>query len=66
MARPTLRVRSKTTGETALISPVALRHFPDYEPVDHTPAGPAASTPPEQPETPKPTTRRAAAKNDEE
>ncbi|MBB6556143.1 hypothetical protein [Nonomuraea rubra] len=69
MARPTVRVRSKLTGHTALVSPDALRHFPDYEPVDATPeqASPAPASPAEA-DTPKTTTatRRAAATKDEE
>lgn len=53
MGRPTLRVRSKLTGHTALISPDALRHFPDYEPVDAPMS--AAPKPPVEAGTPKTT-----------
>lgn len=65
MPRPKIKVRSKTTGLTALISPDALRHFPDYERADAPQAPPAG---PDQPsagpvEDPKPSTRRSTAAN---
>lgn len=67
MARPTLRVRSKITGHTALISPNALRHFPDYEPVDAAPEPAPTESGPPHTEPAKPSTRRStAAKNSEE
>ncbi|TYB69741.1 hypothetical protein FXF51_06145 [Nonomuraea sp. PA05] len=68
MARPTVLVRSRITGHTALVSPDALRHFPDFEPVDAATDAPSTvPAPPSEADTPKPTTtRRAAAKNDEE
>ncbi len=77
MAARMIQVRSKTTGEVALVSERALGYFAaDYERVDATPetnaepsapastASPAASA---QPQTNKPTDRRTtAAKTNEE
>lgn len=68
MPRPKIRVRSKTSGLMAEISPDALRHFPDYEQVDDAPDAvfvePAL---PPQAVEPKPSMRRStAAKTTEE
>lgn len=68
MARPKIRVRSKLTGDVAEISPDALRHFPDYEPVDSAPDAVFVEPglPPDAVETPKPSRRSTAAKTTEE
>jgi hypothetical protein len=66
MPRPTIRVRSKVTGDVTEISPGALRHFPDYEPVDAAPEATFVE-PPAGAAEPKPSTRRStAAKTTEE
>lgn len=72
MAQPKIRVRSKLTGDVALVAPSALKHFPDFEPVDPAPnaapnpvPAPSAAPPAEATDATK-TTRRAAAKNEEE
>lgn len=70
MARPRIKVRSKTTGLTTEIAASALAHFPDYEVVDSAPE--AVFVEPGLPhtgavETYKPSTRRStAAKTTEE
>jgi hypothetical protein len=67
MAQPKIRVRSKLTGDVALIAPSALKHFPDYERVDAPEAAPADTPLPPAAAVERPkTTSRAAAKNDEE
>lgn len=67
MARPTIKVRSKTTGLTALVSPEALRHFPDYERVDTAPEVAFVAPPAAESADPKSSTRRStAAKTTEE
>jgi hypothetical protein len=77
MAPRMIQVRSKTTGETALVSDRAFGYFAaDYERVDAQPEtspGPAASVAPAspaapvQPQTSKPNDRRTpAAKTTEE
>lgn len=60
-----VKVRHKTSGATAEISPAALRYFPDYElaeppATDTAPAAPAGPppAPARQPTAPRP--RRAA------
>ncbi|MET9339277.1 hypothetical protein [Nonomuraea sp. NPDC003804] len=69
MARPKIRVRSKTNGLVTEIAPEALRHFPDYEPIDAAPDAvfvEPALPPAETAETPKTTRRSTAAKTEEE
>jgi hypothetical protein len=65
MPRPKVKVRSKTTGLTAFISPDALRHFPDFERADAPQAPPTEhdSSPAGPVENPKPSTRRSTAAN---
>jgi hypothetical protein len=61
--------RPKTSGLTAEISPSALRHFPDYEPVDAAPEAAFAEPglPPSEAVESKPSARRStAAKTTEE
>lgn len=60
MAARKIRVRSRINGQTVEVAPQALRHFPDYERVDHTPEPVEAATPGE-PTTPKPSTSRTTA-----
>jgi hypothetical protein len=63
MARPKIRVRSKTSGATAEIAPEALRHFPDYEQIDDAPeaAFVEPALPPEEAVEPQTTSRRSTA-----
>ncbi|MFE3452381.1 hypothetical protein ACFXJ8_26005 [Nonomuraea sp. NPDC059194] len=56
-------------GLVTEVAPEALRHFPDYEPIDAAPDAvfvEPASPPTEAVEIPKTTRRSTAAKNDEE
>jgi hypothetical protein len=67
MAQPKIRVRSKLTGDIALVAPSALKHFPDFERVDPVPnPAPVAAAPAAEANDAPKTTRRAAAKNEEE
>lgn len=63
-----IRVRNKETGDTALVSERAFKHFAGYfERVDQ-PAQPStpAPAPAVEPAQPKTSVRRAAATNDKE
>lgn len=68
MPRPKIRVRSKTNGLIAEISPDALRHFPDFELVDAAPDAVFVEPPlpPDAVEPSKTPRRSAAAKTNEE
>ncbi|WP_431903633.1 hypothetical protein [Nonomuraea sp. bgisy101] len=61
MAIEFIEVRHRETGATTRIGRQALRHFPDYEPIDGQAAAPEApTTPPDKPR------KRPASENTKE